>query len=85
MLRPSRPKKKPPIETSDDNESIGETPIERNNNRFLFSSSFLSSSSLLASIARTRGKQNILLITTEEYNVDFLVKYKEIWHNYFTF
>ena len=43
MLRPSRPKKKPPIETSDDNESIGETPIERNENRFLFSSSFLSS------------------------------------------
>ena len=47
MLRPSRPKKKPPIETSDDNESIGETLIERNDNRFLFSSSFLSSPSLL--------------------------------------
>ena len=55
MLKPGRPKKKPPIETSDDNESIetsddnesiGETPIERNDNRFLFSSSFLSSSSL---------------------------------------
>jgi hypothetical protein len=46
MPKPSRPKKKPPIEISDDNESIGETPIERNNNRFLFSSSFLSSSSL---------------------------------------
>jgi len=37
------------------------------------------------SIARTKGKQNILLTTTEEYNVDFLVKYKDIWHNCFTF
>ena len=46
MLKPSRPKKKPPIETSDDNESIGETPIVRNDNRFLFLSSFLSSPSL---------------------------------------
>ena len=42
MPKPSRPKKKPPIETSDDNNSIGETPIESNDNRFLFSSSFLS-------------------------------------------
>ena len=42
MPKPSRPKKKPPIETSDNNESIGDTPIERNNNRFLFLSSFLS-------------------------------------------
>ena len=33
---------------------------------------------VIASIARTRGKQNILLIITEEYNVDFLVKYKEV-------
>ena len=47
MPKPGRPKKKPPIETSDDNESIGETPIERNNNRFLFLSSFLFSPSLL--------------------------------------
>jgi len=46
MPRPTRPKKKPPIEISDDNESIGETPIERNDNRFLFSSSFLSPPSL---------------------------------------
>jgi hypothetical protein len=37
------------------------------------------------SIARTKGKQNILLTTTEEYNADFLVKYKDIWHNCFTF
>jgi len=40
---------------------------------------------VLASIARTKGKQNILLTTTEEYNADFLVKYKEIWYNCFTF
>jgi hypothetical protein len=40
---------------------------------------------VLASIARTKGKRNILLITTEEYNADFLVKYKEIWYNCFTF
>jgi len=40
---------------------------------------------VLASIARTKAKQNILLTTTEEYNADFLVKYKEIWHNCFTF
>ena len=40
---------------------------------------------VLGSIARTKGKQNILLTTTEEYNADFLVKYKDIWHNCFTF
>ena len=40
---------------------------------------------VLAAIARTRGKQNILLTTTEEYNADFLVKYKEIWRNCFSF
>ena len=40
---------------------------------------------MLASIARTKGKQNNLLITTEEYNADFLIKYKEIWQNCFTF
>ena len=40
---------------------------------------------VLGSIARTKGKQNILLITTEEYNIDFLVKYKEIWQNCFIF
>jgi len=37
------------------------------------------------SIVRTKGKQNILFITTEEYNIDFLIKYKEIWCNCFTF
>jgi hypothetical protein len=42
MPKPSKPKKKPPIETSDDDESMSETPIERNDNKFLFSSSFLS-------------------------------------------
>ena len=40
---------------------------------------------MLASIAKTKGKQNILLIITGEYNADFLVKYKDIWHNCFTF
>ena len=40
---------------------------------------------VIASIARTREKQNILLITTEEYNADFLVKYKEVWSSYFSF
>ena len=33
---------------------------------------------VLISIARTKGKLNIFLITIKEYNVDFLVKYKEI-------
>jgi hypothetical protein len=36
-------------------------------------------------MARTRGKQNILLTTIEEYNIDFLVKYNEIWNNCFIF
>ena len=40
---------------------------------------------VIASIARTREKQNILLITIEEYNADFLIKYKEIWSSYFSF
>jgi hypothetical protein len=40
---------------------------------------------VLASIARTKKKQNILLTTTEEYNIDFLVKHKEIWNNCFIF
>ena len=40
---------------------------------------------VIASIARTREKQNILLTTTEEYNADFLVKYKEVWSSYFSF
>jgi len=42
MPKPSRPKKKPPIERSNDGKSIGETPIERNGNKFLFLSPFLS-------------------------------------------
>jgi len=46
MLRPTRPKKKPSIKISNDNKSIGKTPIERNNNRFLFLSFFLSPPSL---------------------------------------
>ena len=40
---------------------------------------------VIASIAKTREKQNILLITIEEYNAEFLVKYKEIWSNCFSF
>ena len=40
---------------------------------------------VIATIARTRKKQNILLITIEEYNIEFLVKYKEIWSSYFSF
>src|SRR6266576_1991333 len=51
----------------------------------LFASKLQVEKPVLASIARTKGKQNILLTTTEEYNADFLVKYKEIWHNCFTF
>ena len=40
---------------------------------------------VIASIARTREKQNILLTITEEYNADFLVKYKEVWSSCFSF
>ena len=40
---------------------------------------------VIATIARTREKQNILLTTTEEYNAEFLVKYKKIWSNCFSF
>jgi hypothetical protein len=40
---------------------------------------------VIASIARTREKQNILLTTTEEYNADFLVQHKEIWSSCFSF
>ena len=42
MPKPSKPKKKPSVEISDDNESMSETPIERNDNKFLFLFSFLS-------------------------------------------
>ena len=57
----------------------------RNKVNQLFASKLQVEKPVLASIARTKGKQNILLITTEEYNADFLVKYKEILHNCFTF
>ena len=57
----------------------------RNKVNQLFVSKLQVEKPVLASIARTKGKQNILLITTEEYNADFLVKYKNIWHNCFTF
>jgi hypothetical protein len=57
----------------------------RNKVNQLFVSKLQVEKLVLASIARTKGKQNILLTTTEEYNADFLVKYKDIWHNCFTF
>jgi hypothetical protein len=57
----------------------------RNKVNQLFASKLQVEKPVLASIARTKGKQNILLTTTEEYNADFLVKYKDIWHNCFTF
>ena len=57
----------------------------RNKVNQLFVSKLQVKKPVLASIARTKGKQNILLTTTEEYNTDFLVKYKEIWQNCFTF
>ncbi len=57
----------------------------RNKVNQLFVSNLQVKRPVLASIARTKGKQNILLTTTEEYNADFLVKYKEIWQNCFTF
>jgi hypothetical protein len=57
----------------------------RNKVNQLFASKLQVEKPVLASIARTKGKQNILLTTTEEYNADFLVKYKEIWHNCFIF
>jgi len=57
----------------------------RNKVNQLFASKLQLKKPVLGSIARTKGKQNILLTTTEEYNADFLVKYKEIWQNCFTF
>ena len=40
---------------------------------------------VIATIARIKEKQNILLTTTEEYDAEFLVKHKEIWSNCFSF
>ena len=57
----------------------------RNKVNQLFVSNLQVKKPVLASIARTGGKQNLLLTTIEEYNADFLVKYKEIWQNCFTF
>jgi hypothetical protein len=57
----------------------------RNKVNQLFVSKLQVEKPVLASIARTKGNQNILLTTTEEYNADFLVKYKEIWQNCFIF
>ena len=50
----------------------------RNKVNQLFASKLQVEKPVLGSIGRTKGKQNILLTTTEEYNADFLVKYKDI-------
>ena len=57
----------------------------RNQVNQLFASKLQVKKPVLASIVRTKGKQNILLTTTEEYNAEFLIKYKEIWRNCFHF
>jgi hypothetical protein len=70
---------------TDEKDQFLDTFSIRNKVNQLFVSKLQVKKPVLASIARTKGKQNILLMTTEEYNADFLVKYKEIWHNCFTF
>jgi len=70
---------------TDKKDQLLDTFSIRNKVNQLFVSKLQVEKPVLASIARTKGKQNILLTTTEEYNADFLVKYKEIWHNCFTF
>ena len=57
----------------------------RNQVNQLFISKLQVEKPVLASINRTKGKQNILLTTTEEYNAEFLIKYKEIWQKCFHF
>jgi len=51
----------------------------------LFTSKLQVEKPVIASIAKTKEKQNILLITTEGYNVDFLIKHKAIWCDCFAF
>jgi len=63
---------------TDEKDSLLNTFSIRNKVNQLFVSKLQVEKPVLASIARTKGKQNILLTTTEEYNADFLVKYKEI-------
>jgi len=70
---------------TDQKDQLLDTFSIRNKVNQLFASKLQVEKPVLASIARTKGKQNILLTTTEEYNADFLVKYKEIWQNCFTF
>ena len=70
---------------TDEKDHLLDTFSIRNKVNQLFALKLQVEKPVLASIARTKGKQNILLTTTEEYNADFLVKYKEIWHNCFTF
>jgi len=57
----------------------------RNQVNQLFASKLQIKKPVIATIARTREKQNILLTTTEEYDAEFLVKHKEIWSNCFSF
>ena len=57
----------------------------RNKVNQFFTSKLQTEKPVLASITRTKEKQNILLTTTEEYNADFLIKNKEIWSNCFSF
>ncbi|KAF2273851.1 uncharacterized protein EI97DRAFT_444651 [Westerdykella ornata] len=40
---------------------------------------------VVAAVSKSRGKQNIVLTTTEDYNADFLIKHKEKWQNLFRF
>ena len=58
--------------------------IQNRVNQF-FISKLQTKKPVLASITRTKEKQNILLTTTAEYNADFLIKNKEIWSNCFSF
>jgi len=100
LLPPSTPSSRSPTSTRSKKKQLQERklvlitdekdqPLDtfsiRNKVNQLFASKLQVEKPVLASIARTKGKQNILLTTTEEYNADFLVKYKNIWHNCFTF
>jgi len=57
----------------------------RNKVNQLFISKLQVEKPVIASIAKTKEKQNILLITTEGYNIDFLIKHKAIWCDCFAF
>jgi len=57
----------------------------RNKVNQLFISKLQIKKPVIASIAKTKEKQNILFTTIEGYNVDFLIKYKAIWYDCFAF